>query len=102
MIVSNNQVQNVLKVYAKQAHKVNKEKTVEKAKSDLFVLSREAKELQNMENKIKAAIEQTPEIRVERVKELKKMMAEGKYDVSSMMIAEKMLSRSLVDDILKD
>jgi flagellar biosynthesis anti-sigma factor FlgM len=50
--------------------------------------------------KIQKVLEETPEIRAEKVKRLKKEIAAGTYKVESEKIAEKMINESLLDLIL--
>jgi len=66
----------------------NKESLVDKVE-----LSAESKELK----KINDVLEMTPDVRAERVAELKKLVDEGRYQVDSEGVAEKMLNQSIID-----
>ena len=46
------------------------------------------------------AVKRAPEVRKDRVEELKKAIAEGRYKIDSMAVAEKMLGRILVDRLM--
>jgi len=90
MIISNKQVQQVLESFGKRkSSKDNKQK---------------AHPLTDKESQpIEAArmvIGSSPEVREDRVKELKESINNDRYDRSGEEIADKMISRSLVDSIL--
>jgi negative regulator of flagellin synthesis FlgM len=97
MIISNKQVQTVL-----QSHNIYNnvrpvpllEKTSSK-KADLLVLSNRAQEL----NLIREQTLKSPEVRTDRVNELKKLIQDGRYDVPGTEVAQKMIDRSLVDEL---
>ena len=59
-------------------------------------LSSKAKDIQ----KIKQVLEQIPEIREEKVQELKRQIESGSYAINSGRIADKMLGESLIDIIV--
>lgn len=90
MIISNRQVHQVLESFGKR--KSNKDK------------KQKAHPLPNKENNpIEAArivIGSSPEVREDRVKELRESISNDRYDRSGEEIADKMISRSLVDSIL--
>lgn len=96
MLISTNQVQNVLKVYNQQG-KVKKvakaEKTAPSMGADKMILSDESKLVQS----VKQCLADTPEVRADKVAELKTAVKTGTYQVSGREIAEKMLGRTLVD-----
>ncbi|MGE5557368.1 MAG: flagellar biosynthesis anti-sigma factor FlgM [Bacillota bacterium] len=102
MIISNSQVQTVLKIYANQIEELRKNTQGKSLKKEDIMVAQEKKEQKAMESKIKHSLASTPEVRTDKVADLKKRIAEGKYDVTSRMIAEKMLNRSLIDGTLKD
>ena len=52
-------------------------------------------------NKIREIVQKTPDIREEKVTLLREKIAAGSYNVSSQVIAGKMLNESLVEDVLK-
>jgi len=56
-------------------------------------LSSEAKDFQ----KIKQILDQIPEVREEKVQEIKQQIANGSYSINSGMIADRMLGESLID-----
>ena len=59
-------------------------------------LSSKAKDIQ----KIKQDLDQIPEIREEKVNELKRQIENGSYAINSGRIADKMLEESLIDIII--
>jgi len=86
-------------------YKINEEKAGpgnEKQVADTMVpedkvsLSSTARDIQQAEK----AIEKTPDVREEKVRELKDQIEAGKYDVSGEKIAGKMLNESLLDIIV--
>lgn len=90
MIISNKQVHQVLESFGKRKpNKNNKQK---------------AHPLPDKESKpVEAArlvIGSSPEVREDRVKELRESICNDRYDRSGEEIADKMISRSLVDSIL--
>lgn len=60
---------------------------------DRVELSSRSKELQ----KIYEVLKSTPEVRLEKVAELKKRIEEGRYHVESDALAQKILKESLLD-----
>jgi negative regulator of flagellin synthesis FlgM len=60
---------------------------------DRVDLSQESKEMK----KIHAVLEMTPDIRNERVNELKKEVDEGRYQVNNQGVADKMIRESLFE-----
>lgn len=60
---------------------------------DRVELSSHSRELQ----KVYEVLQATPEVRSERVSELKKLIEEGRYHVESDVLAEKILKESLLD-----
>jgi negative regulator of flagellin synthesis FlgM len=58
-------------------------------------LSAKAKELQ----RIRKVLDQVPDVREDKVRELKTRIANGEYAVNSGKIADKMLGESLIDTI---
>ena len=97
MIISNKQVQTVLQLnqcynYAKQP--VVQEKQALK-RGDVLVLSNRVQEL----NLIKEQVLKSPDVRADKVNELKQLIHNGTYNVSGSDIAQKMIERSLVDEL---
>ncbi|NLW47347.1 MAG: flagellar biosynthesis anti-sigma factor FlgM [Firmicutes bacterium] len=97
MIISNKQVQNIL-----QLERLNslKKKTALKesaasGKNDSLVLSGQAQVL----NFAKEQVLKSPEVRADKILELKKQIELGNYQVSGNDIASKIIGRSLVDEL---
>ncbi|HBE79156.1 MAG TPA: flagellar biosynthesis anti-sigma factor FlgM [Firmicutes bacterium] len=98
MIISNKQVQSILSLNQvtepkKKGAVVNNSKSVSKA--DSLVLSDRAQGLQFTTEQVL----KSPEVRAEKVTELKKQIQDGTYQVPASDIASKMVGRSLVDEI---
>lgn len=77
-------VQNVLKAYSKTAKKVGKTSGIK----DKVEISDYAKEIQLA----KKAFSKLPEIREEKVEEIKSLLASGKYKPSAEDVLEKILA----------
>lgn len=95
MKVSNSQVQQVLGQYARQ---VQRPKGAGEAKppglgQDQVELSPEAREIKAAQQ----ALAQTPEVRTDKVEEIKGRIASGTYEVRGEEVAEKIIARSIVD-----
>ncbi len=98
MIISNKQVQSILSMDQvngpkKKGNAVNNRNRVNKA--DSLVLSDRAQGLQFATEQVL----KSPEVRAEKITELKNRIQDGTYQVSSSDIAQKMVGRSLVDEI---
>lgn len=88
MRINNSQnVQQILKAYNKNVSKVKKTEEA-KFKSDKIEISESAKDFQVAMK----ALSDVPEVREEKVEELKKKIADGKYQPSAQDIAKKMLN----------
>lgn len=73
-----------------QANKTKKiSKSSETEKKDQFEISQSAKDYQTAKN----ALSQTPDIREDKVAEIKNAMNTGTYNVSAQEIADKMVSK---------
>lgn len=102
MIISNQQIQMVLRQYGVHRTKgVEDKRPVEGAKAeckdvDRAEFSQDAALLQ----KARDAAKELPDIREDRVREIKDAIARGEYAVSAGDVAEKMAGRSLVDDLI--
>lgn len=98
MLISFKQVQEALKVY-NQKTQTRRIDDVKKAGSvmgsDKVTLSTEGREIQAIRQKIA----ESPEIREAKVAELREAIKSGTYNVSGEEIAEKMLSRNLLDNL---
>ena len=78
------------------AVKIESEKTVTSGNpiaTERVDLSSEAKDIQ----KIKQILDQTPDVREEKIQELRQQIEKGSYLINSGMIADKMLGESLID-----
>jgi len=74
----------------------NSDKQVATAKTiteEKVNLSTVAKDIQQAKN----VLDQTPDIREEKIQEIKKQIENGEYNVSGEKIAEKMVGESIVD-----
>lgn len=93
MIVSEEQVQNVLKIQREL-----KAENIQASKTPLnkTELSKIASQLKL----VKGSLSGAPEVRRERVSAIKDTITQGKYQPASSHIASKMVNRSLVDSTL--
>lgn len=98
MIISNQQVQSILKNYGVSSGRraYSSEPVSAPARQDKLELSPQAQEMQAVRQKI-ASI---PDVRSDRVEELKTQIKSGSYQVDSSQVAEKMLQRSLADGLM--
>lgn len=94
MKVNRGQFQQINKLYNKKKLKFLEGKEV--VKSDKLNLSREAQEMK----RIREVLAQTPDVRVEKVKQLKKSIQLGTYEVKGEEIAEKFVQSQLIDKII--
>jgi negative regulator of flagellin synthesis FlgM len=99
MIISGKQVQNVLKIYADQ-NKVAKNKTEKTEfntlqKQDEVILSSGVQEFGQMLQ----GLTDISDVREDKVKELSALVEDGNYHVDANDIADKMISRTLVDNL---
>ncbi len=88
MKINSNIPKNLSKIYQKQQNEVINNKKEKK------IVEQDRIELSSQAEKIKKMVEMTkdlPEIRKEKVEEIKAQIAENKYDVSAKDLAEKML-----------
>lgn len=99
MLISLKQVQEALRIHL-QKTQVRRADKAEKANPGLGVdrmsLSAESKELQAL----RQAVAQAPEVREDRVAELRQAIRTGNYSATGTEIAESMLARSLADKLL--
>lgn len=97
MIISNKQVQNILQLERINSlkKKTGLKETAATGKSDSLVLSGRAQEL----NFAKEQVLKSPEVRADKILELKGKIEGGNYQVSGNDIAAKMIGRSLVDEL---
>jgi negative regulator of flagellin synthesis FlgM len=83
---------------ADPSKQAEKQRISEKAKDqspspDKVELSAQSKEMQ----KIHEVLQATPDVRAEKVAALKKRIEEGRYEVDSEALAEKMIKESILD-----
>lgn len=98
MIISNKQVQNVMKVYGEQtkvASSAKSGKTSPTQKQDEVILSSSVQEF----GKVFQSIREMSGVREDRVKELSAAIDAGTYQVDAKAVAEKMIGRALADDV---
>jgi flagellar biosynthesis anti-sigma factor FlgM len=84
--------------YVNQTNPPNKQSPLQEVKNqesliDKVELSTQSKVIK----KINDVLEVTPEVRADRVEELKKLVQKGRYEVDSEALAEKMLKESIID-----
>jgi negative regulator of flagellin synthesis FlgM len=99
MMISKSQIQSIIKAYSTQRieEKTKKEKPRNiKTDKDRVELSTEARFYQLALSEIKRA----PEIRKEKVEALKAQISKGTYSVSGEKVAEKLLERAIVDELI--
>ncbi len=96
MKISPSQIQQIAKLYG-QNRTARPEKTQKTSMGrDAVDLSAQGKEIQAL----KQRIAQLPEVREDRVAELKSAIQSGTYQVSARQVAEKMVDRSLADHLI--
>lgn len=100
MIISNQQVQNILKNYGVSGGRKARytEPVNPPAQQDRLELSPEAQRLNAIRQQVAAA----PDLRMDRVNELKARIQKGTYQVDSNAVAQKMLERSLADQLISE
>ena len=98
MIISNKQLQSILQMnrVTEPRKKAPVESTQSVTRTDSLVLSSQAQEL----SFVKEQVLKSPEVRADKIGELKKQIQDGKYQVSAGEIAQKMIGRSLADELL--
>jgi len=99
MNISTSQVQNVLKIYGRQfkANQVQpKNEANAPVQADQVTISSDSR----VKQKAVAAAKAAPEVREEKVNELRQAIATGTYTVSNEEVAEKIIYRSLVDKLV--
>ncbi len=84
--------------YVNQANSPDKQSISQEVKKqespiDKVEISAQSKEIK----KINDLLEKTPDVRGDRVKELKKLIQEGQYNVDSQTVAGKMIDESIID-----
>ncbi|UCE55416.1 MAG: flagellar biosynthesis anti-sigma factor FlgM [Desulfobacterales bacterium] len=80
----------------KQKTEITSDKAVNQgAKADKVDISDAAKEIQE----VRKQLDNTPDVRTEKVEQLKNQIEKGTYEIKSEEIAEKMLKESLFNDL---
>jgi negative regulator of flagellin synthesis FlgM len=98
MKISQSQVQSVIKAYASTGG-TRAKPTAERSadpRGDALVLSPQAQEILSL----KERLAQVPEVRSEKVAELRAAIDRGTYKVSGREVAEKILARAIVDELV--
>jgi len=96
MMISKTQIQQVIKQYGETSKLKKSEQsgaTPAARQSDAVILSKEAISIQH----IQKALKETPDVREEKVSEVREQIRSGSYNVSGTEIAEQMIGRTLVD-----
>jgi len=99
MIISNTQVQNILKIYNKdlKSSSQNKTEAVKTAGGkDELALSGEGR----IKQKAFQAARQADTFRQDRVDELREQISSGTYTVTDDEVADKMIARAVVDHLV--
>ncbi|MBO8159045.1 flagellar biosynthesis anti-sigma factor FlgM [Thermosyntropha sp.] len=98
MIISKNQVQNILRIYGShlETNKVNKKESTNKAEKDSIVISDESR----IKQQLLKVVKQAPDMRMDKVEELKEKVSSGTYMISDGEVAEKMIERAIVDKLV--
>ncbi|KUG02334.1 negative regulator of flagellin synthesis flgm [hydrocarbon metagenome] len=96
MIISKAQVQNIMKIYGKESSsaRVDNIKSTGASKTDELSISSASRIMQ----KAMTAAKQAPDIRWEKVNQLKEKMAADNLDISDEEIAEKIIEQALLDE----
>ncbi len=94
MKISQSQLERVLAHYQTGIKKPMEKKA---QPQDQLTLSSEAK----LVKEVQEAIKGIPEVRNQKVQEIKKAIEAGEYKVSSQDVAEKMMQRMMVDNLIE-
>jgi negative regulator of flagellin synthesis FlgM len=94
MIISSQQVQNVMKLQQNSQLKKKAGRIAHELKPDKLELSNYAQEIQRTTD----LVLKSPNIRADKIDELKKQIQAGDYHRTGAEIASKMVDRSLVDE----
>lgn len=101
MIISNQQVQNLLKVYGKQLQTDNQVRP----KREVVAPSRVADEVSisgegRLKMKAILAVRQAEDVRRDKVDNLKEAIASGTYEVSEGQVAESIILNAILDKLV--
>lgn len=99
MKISFQQIQQAIQVYGNQGSKNDKGKVAKNEKSFKLDEINLSSQVQSAQLAAKA-LAQLPEIREEKVANLKQAVKSGNYNVNGEDIAEKMLGRALIDKLV--
>jgi len=97
MIISNSQIQSIMKVYGenKSVKGVKTQGNGVSSKKDEVILSSQAQEF----GQIYQAIKSLPEVREDKVQDIATRISQGNYSVEAKDVAEKMLGRIMADNL---
>ncbi len=98
MIISGTQVQNLLKIYGNEGtNKVDKKQFGKIAgKNDELAISNESR----IKQRAMQAVKQAEDIRLDKVNQLQEEISSGTYAVTDDEVAEKMIARAIVDQLI--
>ncbi|HHV16665.1 MAG TPA: flagellar biosynthesis anti-sigma factor FlgM [Gelria sp.] len=98
MMISKIQVQNLLKIYSKDNINKVKPQEVNKApgKNDQLAISSESR----IKHRVMQAIKQAEDVRTDKVEHLQEQISSGTYTVTDDEVAEKMIARAIVDELV--
>lgn len=99
MIISKTQVQSILKVYARD-YRINQADSLyssQKAgKRDELMIS----DASRLKQKVMQAVKGTEDIRVDKVSSLQQSISTGTYILADDEVAEKLIHRAIVDELV--
>ncbi len=100
MIISNSQIRSLIAMYANQDKKEvqSPEKGIKKFNEEAYQISVSHDAQAYMT--AKKAISTLPDVREDRLANIKKQVQSGTYEVTDEEVAEKMIGRSLVDKLV--
>jgi len=98
MIISKTQVQNILRIYARDYRLTPADtgRSQGMAKQDELMIS----EASRLKQKAMQAVRQTDDIRLDRVSALQQSISTGTYTIADHEIAEKIIQRAIVDKLV--
>ncbi|MCK9313742.1 MAG: flagellar biosynthesis anti-sigma factor FlgM [Methanocorpusculum sp.] len=98
MMISKIQVQNLLKIYGKDNTNKVEKKQLNKipGKNDELAISSESR----IKHRAMQAIKQSEDVRLDKVNHLQEQISSGTYTVNDDEVAEKMISRAIVDRLV--
>jgi len=97
-MISKIQVQNLLKIYGKDNTNKVEKKQLNKipGKNDELAISSESR----IKHRAMQAIKQSEDVRLDKVNHLQEQISSGTYTVNDDEVAEKMISRAIVDRLV--